>query len=106
MADSFKFSRLKTIGFPLHNAKKKQKLKPTKMHSHLLQANTVKRIEALKQLAFKEGIFDFFLIFNSANLTYLSHFQGATALLIPKEGENNLYVSPVNFEQAKAETKV
>jgi Xaa-Pro aminopeptidase len=62
------------------------------------------RINALKQSAFKEGKFDFFLIFNSANLTYFTNFPGATALLIPKQGESVLYISAVNYEQAKAET--
>ena len=62
------------------------------------------RISALKQSAFKEDKFDFILIFNSANLTYFTGFSGATALLIPEQGENILYVSAVNYEQAKAET--
>jgi len=47
---------------------------------------------------------DFFLIFNNVNLTYFTGFPGATALLIPKQGESTLYVSAVNYEQAKAET--
>jgi Xaa-Pro dipeptidase len=62
-------------------------------------------IEALKQRAFKEGKFDGFLIFNSANLIYLTGFSGASALLIPKDGENIIYVYNVNYEQAKAEGK-
>jgi len=63
------------------------------------------RINALRQTAFKEDKFDFFLIFNGANLTYFTGFSGATALLIPRQGESTLYVSAVNYEQAKAETK-
>ena len=62
------------------------------------------RINALMQSAFKEGKFDFFLIFNNINLTYFTSFPGATALLIPQQGESILYVSAVNYEQAKAET--
>jgi Xaa-Pro dipeptidase len=62
------------------------------------------RINALKQSAFKKDKFDYFLIFNSANLTYFTCFSGATALLIPEQGESILYVSAVNYEQAKAET--
>ena len=62
------------------------------------------RINALKQSAFKDGKLDFFLIFNSFNLTYFTGFPGATALLIPEQGESVLYVSAVNYEQAKAET--
>ncbi len=63
------------------------------------------RIDALKQSAFKEGKFDFFLVFDSANLTYFTGCQGAAALLIPQQGESVLYVSAVNYEQTKAETK-
>ena len=48
--------------------------------------------------------YDFFLIFNNTNLTYFTSFPGATALLVPKQGESTLYVSSVNYEQAKAET--
>ena len=48
--------------------------------------------------------FNDFLIFNSSNLTYFTNFAGATALLIPNQGESILYVSAVNYEQAKAET--
>ena len=63
------------------------------------------RIDTLKQAAFKEGKFDGFLIFNSTNLIYLTCFSGASALLIPKDGENTIYVYNVNYEQAKAEGK-
>jgi Xaa-Pro dipeptidase len=65
--------------------------------------STLKRIDALKQKAFKEGKFDGFLIFNSTNLTYLTGFSGASALLIPKNGENIVYVYGVNYAHAKAE---
>jgi Xaa-Pro dipeptidase len=61
------------------------------------------RINDFRQAAFKDGKFDFFLIFNGANLTYFTSFPGATALLIPEQGESVLYVSAVNYEQAKAE---
>jgi len=63
------------------------------------------RTDSLKQAAFKEGRFDGFLIFNSANLIYFTGFSGASALLIPKDGENTIYVYNVNYEQAKAEGK-
>jgi Xaa-Pro dipeptidase len=62
------------------------------------------RINALRQLAFKNDNLSYFLILNSANLTYFTSFPGATALLIPEQGESTLYVSTVNYEQAKAET--
>jgi Xaa-Pro dipeptidase len=61
------------------------------------------RTGSLKQTAFEEGKFDGFLIFNSANLTWLTGFSGASALLIPKNGESRVYVYGVNYEQAKAE---
>jgi Xaa-Pro dipeptidase len=67
--------------------------------------NALNRIDSLKQAAFEEGKFDGFLIFNSANLIYLTGFSGASALLIPKDGENTIYVYNVNYEQAKAEGK-
>ena len=62
------------------------------------------RIQKLRQAAQKQGCKNF-LVFNSTNLTYLSGFSGATALLIPEQGEGILYVSAVNYEQAKAEAK-
>ena len=62
------------------------------------------RINALRQLAFKENKFDFFLISNSSNLTYFTGVSGATSLLVPKQGESVLYVSAVNYEQTKTET--
>jgi len=68
--------------------------------------NALNRIDSLKQATFKEGKFDGFLIFNSANLIYLTGFSGASALLISKDGENTVYVYNVNYEQAKAAGKV
>ncbi|MEM2912217.1 MAG: Xaa-Pro peptidase family protein [Candidatus Bathyarchaeia archaeon] len=65
----------------------------------------MKRIESLKRKAFKEKDFDGFLIINEANLLYFTGFPGATCLLIPREGDNVLYVYNVNYEQSKAETE-
>ena len=48
--------------------------------------------------------YDYFAIFNTANVTYFTGFSGATALLTPLTGESTLYVSEVMYEQAKAET--
>jgi Xaa-Pro aminopeptidase len=62
------------------------------------------RINTLQQTAVKNK-FDAFLIFNTTNMTYFSGFAGATALQIPNQGESSLYVSGVNIEQAKAETR-
>jgi Xaa-Pro dipeptidase len=63
------------------------------------------RINVLRQTAAKQGKSPNFVIFNQANLTYFANFSGATALYIPKQGESILYVSGVNYEQAKAEAK-
>ena len=67
--------------------------------------NALNRIASLKQAAFKEGGFDGFLISNSANLIYFTGFSGANALLIPKDGENTVYVYNINYEQVKVEGK-
>jgi len=63
------------------------------------------RTDRLKQSAEKQGKECDFLIFNQTNITYFSEFSGASALLIPAQGENTLYVSGVNYEQAKTEAK-
>jgi Xaa-Pro aminopeptidase len=63
------------------------------------------RVDALKQKAFEENSFDGFLIANGVNLFYLSSVLGASCLLIPKKGENTIYVYSVNYEQAKADGK-
>ncbi len=63
------------------------------------------RTQALKQTAAKQGLSGNFLIFNPFNIVYFTGFSGATALLIPEQGENVLFVGGVNYEQAKAETK-
>jgi len=65
----------------------------------------LKRIDALKELAFKKKDFDAFLVTNEANLLYLAGTPGAACLLIPKKGENTIYVYGVNYEQTKAEAK-
>jgi len=62
--------------------------------------STLKRIDALKQRALEENAG--FLVFSNANLTYLTGFSGASALLIPKNGESRVYVYGVNYAHAKA----
>jgi Xaa-Pro aminopeptidase len=62
----------------------------------------LKRISALQATLKQKN--DYFAIFNSTNITYLTGFPGATALLIPQTGQCTLLVSEVNFEQAKTET--
>ena len=63
------------------------------------------RTNALKQEATKQGKPSNFAIFNPINIAYFSNFAGAAALYIPEQGENTLYVSGVNYEQAKEEAK-
>jgi len=63
------------------------------------------RIDALKQAAFEKKGFDGFAVFNWANMLYLSGVSGAVALVIPRNGENTIYVYSVNYEQVKAEAK-
>jgi Xaa-Pro aminopeptidase len=65
--------------------------------------SALNRIDALKQAAFKDSSLDGFLVFNGANLIYFTGFSGASALLIPKNGESTVYVYGVNYEHAKAE---
>jgi Xaa-Pro aminopeptidase len=63
------------------------------------------RIDALKELAFEKKSFDAFLVGNEKNLLYLTRTPGAFCLLIPKRGENTLFVYGTNYEQTKAEAK-
>jgi Xaa-Pro aminopeptidase len=63
----------------------------------------MKRVNALRQAAFNEGKHDGYAVFNGVNIAYLAGFSGASALLIPKDGESVLYVYGVNYEMAKAE---
>ena len=65
----------------------------------------MQRITALKEIAFQRHSFDGFAVFNWANLLYFSGFPGASALLVPRDGERTIYVYGVNYEQAKTEGK-
>ncbi|MEM2609499.1 MAG: Xaa-Pro peptidase family protein [Candidatus Bathyarchaeia archaeon] len=65
----------------------------------------MKRVELLRKKAFDGKGFDGFLIANEANMLYFAGFPGAACLLLPRDGENMLYVYGVNYEQAKAEGK-
>jgi len=62
------------------------------------------RVDALRKAAFSTGKFDGYAVFNGVNLVYLAGFQGASALLVPRDGESVLYVYGVNYEMAKAES--
>ena len=63
------------------------------------------RVDALRQLAFEKKDFDAFLVGNEKNLLYFTGTPGAYCLLIPKRGENTLFVYGTNYEQTKAEAK-
>jgi len=65
----------------------------------------MKRVEALKQLAFTKEKFDAFLVLNETNQLYFAGVPGTSCLLIPKKGENTLFVFALNYENAKAEAK-
>ncbi|MCW4017295.1 MAG: Xaa-Pro peptidase family protein [Candidatus Bathyarchaeota archaeon] len=63
------------------------------------------RVDQLRKNAFTSDGFDGYLLFNSYNMLYFLGVPGATALLIPPDGEAVVYVYGVNYEQAKAECK-
>ncbi len=65
----------------------------------------MKRTNTLQTAAQKQGKPTNFAIFNPTNISYFCGFSAANALLIPTEGKCKLFVSSVNFEQAKAEAK-
>jgi Xaa-Pro aminopeptidase len=65
----------------------------------------LKRIDALRELAFEKKNYDAFLVASDSNLLYLTGTPGAACLLIPKKGENTIYVFGLNYEQTKAEAK-
>jgi len=62
-------------------------------------------MDAFKELAFTKKDFDAFLVCNEKNLLYLTGTPGAFCLLIPRKGENTVYVFGVNYEQTKAEAR-
>jgi Xaa-Pro aminopeptidase len=65
----------------------------------------MKRVEALRQLAFADKQFDAFLVLNETNQLYFAGMPGTSCLLIPKKGEGTLFVYALNYENAKAEAK-
>jgi Xaa-Pro dipeptidase len=73
--------------------------------NHFQVGEKLNRINTLKQEATKQSKTSNFAIFNPTNITYFSNFAGATALYISEQGEEILYVSSVNYEQAKEEAK-
>lgn len=69
------------------------------------QVSPLSRVDKLKLLASKQGKPQTAAVFNQYNIVYLTNFLGASALLIPQDGEPILYVSGTNYQQAKAEVK-
>ena len=69
------------------------------------KVKVLNRVNALKQKAFEQKGFDGFLVTNGMNVFYLSGTQGASCLLIPKKGQNTIYVYSVNYEGVKADGK-
>ena len=65
----------------------------------------MKRLHALKQLAFEKKDFDAFLVTNKVNIKYFVGFPGTACILIPKKGKSIIYVYSTNYEQTKAEAK-
>jgi Xaa-Pro aminopeptidase len=65
----------------------------------------VLRVEALKKIAFEEAGFDGYMVFNLSNLTYFTGVQGASALLVLRDGESMVYAYGVNYEQTCATVK-
>lgn len=61
------------------------------------------RLDALRELAFEKRGFDAFLVGNEKNLLYFTRTPGAFLLLIPRKGENTVYVYGVNYERTKTE---
>jgi Xaa-Pro aminopeptidase len=63
------------------------------------------RTNALKKLAFEREGMDAFLVGNEKNLLYLTGTPGAFCLLIPRRGQNTVFVYGVNYEATKVEAK-
>ncbi len=57
------------------------------------------RVKKLKALFSEE--YDGYVVANEINMLYLTEFLGATAMLIPRDGESTLFVYGVNYEDAK-----
>jgi Xaa-Pro aminopeptidase len=65
----------------------------------------VQRVAALKNVSFEQAGFDGYAVFNPTNLTYFTGALGASALLIPEDGEDTVYVYGTNYEQTRAIVK-
>lgn len=63
------------------------------------------RIDRLREASANQKKPANYAVFNQHNITYFANTSSATALLITENGENILYASTVNYEQAKAEAE-
>ena len=63
---------------------------------------TMKKIKALKQIFLESENIDGFLVFDCANLIWLTGFSGASAMFLPKKGKDIVYVYSVNYSQAES----
>lgn len=62
------------------------------------------RVNTLKG-AFEREKLDGYIVADENNILYFTGFLGAVRLLVPKEGENILYVYRLNYEEAKQTAK-
>jgi len=62
------------------------------------------RVNTLKG-AFEKKKLDGYMVADETNILYFTNFPSAVRLLVPKEGENILYVYRLNYEDAKQTAK-
>jgi len=65
----------------------------------------LRRVDAFRELAFEKKGIDGFVVGNEKNLLYQTGTPGAFCLLIPRRGENTVFVYGTNYQQTKAEAK-
>jgi Xaa-Pro aminopeptidase len=61
------------------------------------------KIRALKQIFLESDNIDGFLVFDHANIVWLTGFPDASAMFLPKKDENIVYVYKVNYSRAESE---
>jgi Xaa-Pro aminopeptidase len=57
----------------------------------------MRKIKALKQFFLENENINGFLVFDYANLIWLTGFSGASAMFLPKKGDVVVYVYGVNY---------
>jgi len=62
------------------------------------------RIRKIRNLMGSKSL-DGFLVAETKNMQYFTGFSGGSILLVPRDGENTLFVYGVNYEAAKVETR-